>query len=52
MIELRWTLCPHPLKRNAIACTVNMVATNNRISIPPRLLDYSSTDICISGLEL
>ena len=33
---------------NAIAYTVNMVATNNRVGIPPCVPDYSSTNIHIA----
>ena len=33
---------------NDIAYTVNMVATNNRISFPPRVPEYATTDIRIA----
>ena len=33
---------------NVIAYTMNMVATNNRVGIPPRVPDYSSSDIRIA----
>ena len=32
---------------NAIAYMVNMVATNNHVGIPPRVPDYSNSDIDI-----